>query len=149
MPQVAADERQRVDELDEPVREHDQQRGRMLQPVAQLLEQARFVEIDAHPAAVLCFLGAKRIEECSVLLLRHFQVTPGFHRIARIHRASGIEAVGAEVISEVHGRADLLNVEPRRRKIDFNRHGRGVQVAHAVDRAREVAEHADAVERRP
>src|SRR5262249_61296228 len=52
-PQVAADERQRVDELDEPVREHDQQRRRMLEAVAQFLEQPGLVEVDAHPAAVL------------------------------------------------------------------------------------------------
>src|SRR5262249_58507570 len=52
-PQVAADERQRVDELDEPVRKHDQQRRRMLKAVAQFLEQPGLVEVDAHPAAVL------------------------------------------------------------------------------------------------
>src|SRR5262249_50722419 len=52
-PQVAADERQRVDELDEPVRKHDQQRRRMLEAVAQFLEQPGLVEVDAHPAAVL------------------------------------------------------------------------------------------------
>src|SRR5262249_14724169 len=52
-PPVAADGRPRGDELDEPVRKHDQQRRRMLEAVTQFLEQPGLVEVDAHPAAVL------------------------------------------------------------------------------------------------
>ena len=67
--QVAADERQRVDQLDQPVGEHDQQRGRVVQSVAQLLEQSHLVEMHAHPAAILVGLGVQRLEERFVLRL--------------------------------------------------------------------------------
>src|SRR5215831_4109051 len=74
---IAADEGQRVDQLDESVREHDQQRGRVLQPEAELLEQPRLVEVDTHPAAVLVDLRPQHVEEPRVLGVRDREMAPG------------------------------------------------------------------------
>ena len=133
--QIAADERQRVDELDEPVGQHDQQRGRMLQAVAQLLEQPRLVEVDAHAAAVLLASSpAARRRTRRSRVVRQLEVAPGLDGVAGVHRAPGVEAVGAELIGEIDGRADLVRVERRRREVDLERHLRRAQVAQALDR---------------
>src|SRR4029453_12873888 len=89
--EIAAYERQRVDQLDQTVGEHDKQCGRVLQSVAKLLEQSRLVKVDAHPAAILNSLLPQDVEEALVLLIRHLEVAPGLDRIAGVHRASGVE----------------------------------------------------------
>ena len=68
LPEVAADERQGVDELHQPVREHDEERGRMLEPVAQFLEKPGFVKIDAHAPVVFLRLRVQGLEVFGVLL---------------------------------------------------------------------------------
>jgi hypothetical protein len=145
--EIPAHERQRVDQLDETVGEHDQQRRRVLKPVTQLLEEPGFVEVDAHPAAILDGLLAQHVEEPLVLLVGHLEVTPGLDGVARVHRTAGVEAVRAELVREVDDRADLGDVETRRRKIDLDRERRrrgGCD--RPVDRAVKVAAHAHPVE---
>jgi hypothetical protein len=145
---IAAHEGKGVDELDQPVGKHDQQRGRVLQSIAQLFEQARFVKVHPHAAAVLLRLLPQDGEERLVLRVRQLQVTPGFDGVAGIHRAPGIEAVRAQLVGEIDDRADLMHVEPRRREIDLHRDACGAQVAQTVHRGVEVSAHAHAVERR-
>ena len=144
--QVAADERQRVDQLDQPVGEHDQQRGRVMQPVAQLFEQTHLVEMHAHPAAILVGLRVQRPEERFVLRLGRREQMPGLDRIAGVHRAAGVEAVGAELVRHVHRGADFMDVEARRRIVDLDRNAGGAQIARAVERRVEFPAHAHLVE---
>src|SRR4051812_3090761 len=99
--QVAADKGERVDELDQAVGEHDEQRRRVMQAVAQLLQQAHLVEMHAHAVAVLLALAVQRLKELIVLVFRWRHPMPGLDRVSGVHRAPGIEAVRAELEGEI------------------------------------------------
>ena len=134
--------------LTSPLGSTIKQRGRVLQAVAQLFEQPRLVEVDAHAAAILQRLLPQRVEERLVIGVRQLQMPPGLDRVAGVHRAPRIEAVRAELVGEIDGGADLVRIERRRREVDLQRNLRRAQVAQALDRLVEAAAHAHPLERR-
>src|SRR4030095_13323667 len=144
--QVAADERQRVDELDQPVGEHDQQRGRVMQPVAELFEQSHLMEMHAHPAAILVGFRVQNLEELFVLRFGRREQVPRLDGFGGVHRAAGVEAVRTELVRHIHGTAYFMDVEARRRIVDLDRNPGGAQVARAVERGVELPADAHFVE---
>jgi hypothetical protein len=103
----------------------------MLQTETQLLEQPRLVKVDAHPAAILVDLLPQHVEEALVLALLDFEMPPRLDGIAGVHCAAGVEAVGAELVSEIDRRADLAHVEPSRREVDLDGNAGSAQVAQS------------------
>ena len=118
----------------------------MMQPVAQLLEQPHLVEVHAHAAAVLLGLAVQGLEERLVLRFGRRHAVPGLDRVARVHRAPGVEAVRAELESEIDRGADLVRVEGRRRVVDLDGHAGCAQVLHALDRRIEIPAYPHAIE---
>src|SRR3954468_6820805 len=80
LPQIAADKGKRVDQLDQAVGKHDEESGRVVQAVAQLLQQTHFVEMHAHAAVVLLALSVQGLEKSSVLRFRRRHAMPGLDR---------------------------------------------------------------------
>ena len=119
---ISAHERQGVDELDQSIGKHDQQRGRMLQigsatPRAALTrENRRACGRGTHRS-----FRAGMSKKASYCRLRQFQVPPCFDGIARVHRAAGVEAVGTQLEGQVDCGADFMGVEVRGREIDLDR----------------------------
>ena len=128
LPQVAADEGQRVDELHQAVGQHDQQRRRMLRGGSAAPRAA-----PPRGSSRACARGTRGAWRASVrkystyCVVGHREVAPGLDRVAGEHRAAGVEAEAPSSKARSTMRVGLVDVEARRREVDLDRHARGAR----------------------